>query len=297
MSIIKQPYNGAKVGHIRQLLLNNAQAGKPVDYEIRVDDLKVIPRTNDPEQFDDHEEFITEDTGSVLFILYDGTSRRSTRHLFLLKQKTEEPKPVEKEPGLSGVEVDKLINDKLREEKRQWQYEQLEKENQQLQKQLEEAETYMEKLENQLLEAQGKRKLSDMNWGEIASVAAEALIRRNSHLIAKIPGGEGLAGVIKQDTIRQSSTGTDQEYETTFTRVESEEEHLPVKESVVQSLSEEDQAMVGFLRQLEERFDQQEMKQVITLLNLLADNPELIVPVLELIHESKEGNHHQKDAA
>ena len=39
------PYTSERMSMLKQLLVNYAESGKPTDYEIRVDDMKIVPRT------------------------------------------------------------------------------------------------------------------------------------------------------------------------------------------------------------------------------------------------------------
>ena len=103
-------YSHEKIGLLKQMLVNSTEAGKPSDYEIRVDDMKVVPRTNDIDQFDNHEEFITDETRKVVVLVYDGNSRRNVRYNDKLQ---EEKQPLPQQNGLSGVEVEKIISEKL----------------------------------------------------------------------------------------------------------------------------------------------------------------------------------------
>lgn len=270
MSITRQKYNSGKISLLRQLLFNNKQSGKPTDYEIRVDDMKVVPRTNDPEQFDNHEEFVNEETHSVIIILYDGQSRKNTRHIFEMK---EEPKP-EQNP-MSGVDIDKMVDEKVTQVRKQWEYEQLEKENTALKEKKEEAEEYISKLQGIIEDMKTQRAKGDLQWGEIAGIAAEGILRRNTHLIAKVPGMAGLAGVIEQDNKAQPQQvpSPQPEVEATFQKKSDEE------------LSGEDKEWLNFLRQLQSRFSEEEMKQLLTLLNQLAQKTKAIEPAITFINQ------------
>lgn len=75
-----QTYSAERITMLKQTLLNSAEASKPRDYEIRVDDMKVVPRTNDTEQFDNYEEFVTEETKKIIVLIYDGTSPAGRTH-------------------------------------------------------------------------------------------------------------------------------------------------------------------------------------------------------------------------
>lgn len=287
MSIIRNPYSNAKIAQLRQLLYNNKESGKPIEYEIRIDELRVVPRTSDPEQFDNHEEFIDEHTQSVHVILYEGISRKNTRYIFNVK---EEPKQEIKQPILSGVEVDKMVSDKISQERKQWKQEQLEKENQTLKAQLGEADDYINKLQTAIEEMKAKRmKLGDVHWGEIASVALEGLMRRNTHLLAKIPGAEGLAGIIAHDN-KEPKQLNEIETEASFKKKETGSETVEFEK-----INEEDKKLIDFLKQLQEAFSEEELKNIMLLLNLFVDKPKAIEPAIAFTREWKEAETKQEE--
>jgi hypothetical protein len=281
MSIVKNPYNSAKVAQIRQLLINNAQSAKPTDYEIHVDELKVVQRTNDPELFDNHEEFIDGDTKSVTIVLYDGSSRRCTKHLFALKETKSD------EQSLSGIEVNKIVNDKLENHRREWKFESLVKEKQEIEEQLKEAEEYIETLQSDLEEAKSKRKMSDMQWGDIASVALEGILRRNAHLLANIPGlGGALAGVFQEgQTIPDSTKSTEEKQEATFTFKEKQD-----------SLSEVEKRKIEFVDHIETAFQPSELEQLSEIIQLLMIHKKALVTVLQYLQKqhAQVGQQHEE---
>ena len=199
MNII--PYGNEKIGLLKQMLIIRSEAGKPSDYEIRVDDMKVVPRTNDIDQFDNHEEFITEETHKVVVLIYDGSSRRNTRYNYKLK---EEKQSQPQQNGLSGTEFEKLLNEKLEQREQKWKQELLEKENKELKQELAEAEEYTGNLATAIENLKSNRKVGDMQWAEMLGAAAESILRRNTDLISKVPGMGALAGVIEQDNKNQA---------------------------------------------------------------------------------------------
>jgi len=268
MSII--PYNSDRMSMLKQLLINNAESGKPTDYEIRVDDMKVVPRTNDVDQFDNHEEFVNEETRKVIVLIYDGTSRRNTRHTFLLK---EEKKP-QQQNTLSGIEVQKMVSEQLTRHKKEWERELLEKENTDLKKKLEEADEFIEKQGAAIEKLKSGRKLEDFQWGELLGIAGESLLRRNTHLIAKVPGMKGLAGIIDKDNVEAEKQIEIPKPETEASFKMKEEKPDPEKKEP--EMNKEDKDRLHFLRQLQERFSEDELRQVLTLLNTLVDKPQAI---------------------
>lgn len=289
-----QTFTPENISRLKKTLVNSAEAGKPQDYEIRVDDMKVVPRTNDVEQFDNYEEFITNDTKKIVVLVYDGSSRRNEKYNFLCKEESKE-KPREK--GLSGTEVKQLVSQELEQEKKQWKYELLEKELKDVKKKFDEAEEYIGTLTSAIKDLKEGRKMEDIKWGELAGVALEGVLRRNTHLIAKVPGMQGLAGIIEQDTKQQekqlASPHKEPEMEASFEmkkgndseKERSDEKNDGGNQNENYVVSKDDKGHVDFLRQLQQRFDKEQLGQIITLLNMFVDKPQAIIPAIMLTKE------------
>lgn len=273
MSIERTPYSSEQTGQLRQLLQNHFRAGKPLDYEILVDKLKVIPRTNNPEQFDEYEDFVTEDTKSITIIIYEGNSKRNSRNIFTLKEeKTAEA------AQLSGIEIENMVKEKFQKEKKEWEYNLLVKEKDEIKSQLEEAEEYIEQLENKIQEIAESKSQFSQKWGDIASIALEGIIRRNAHKIANFPGASALAGIFADDTpVAEPSETT--EGEASYERVSNEEENI---------ISEEDQTKISFVNQLEENLNDEEFAQLMNIIKFLFENTQTLKPTIEFLKKIKE---------
>lgn len=284
-------YSAERMNLLKQTLINSTEVGKPQDYEIRVDDMKVVPRTNDVDQFDNHEDFVLDETKKVIVLIYDGASRRNTRHTFHFK---DERKPNAKDENvLNGTEVEKLVTDTLEQKERQWKYDLLEKENAQLRQEVKEADEAYDKALQVIEELKGKRKLEDVQWGELLGIAGEAILRRNTHMLAKVPGMQGLAGFIEQDNQSQEKQLPEPEPEpeakATFAKAkpkgESGEEGM--KDDAVKStaISEEEKNRLDFLRHLQDRLNAEELQRVVALLSLLIKYPRSIEPAIVYVIE------------
>lgn len=152
MALAKEMYSANRVNLIYQLLKNEADNGTPKEYDVKVDELKVVSRTNDPERFYSHEEFVLPETRNITINIYDSKSHRCTRYILLLRE--EEPSKQE----LSGIE--KSINTKMLQERKKWEYDQLKKEYDDLKEQLDESEEYADALKTKIdqLEAEKSNK-------------------------------------------------------------------------------------------------------------------------------------------
>jgi hypothetical protein len=285
MSIIKSNYSSGKVTLLRQLLENNAQAGTPTDYEIRVDGMKVIPRTNNHELFDNHEDFVNQETAEITIILYEGNSRRSTRHVLSLKEEPKKETVPPPAPGLSGVEVEKMMEDKLRAQRQEIEFGLLRKEVKELKERAEDSEQYADELEGVVEKAKANgNKIGGLHWGEIAGVAFEGILRRNAHLLLKIPGAEGLAGLLTGDSGAKLEEGKQQPVTETFFK-EKEGPEAAEENDSFKKANQEERDMEGFIGTLQTHFKTEEkVKMVFNLLNTLVAKPQAIEPAIIFVH-------------
>ncbi len=277
MAIVKEKYTAQKINLLFQLLQSDYEDGRPREYDICVDDLKVVRRTTDPEKFFAHEDFINEETNYITVTLYEGTSKRNTRYVYNMKDGE-----VEK-AGLSGIE--QTVNDKINAQRKQWDFEQLQKENEDLKGELEEQNEYIEKLETMLEEEKSKKASIKDNWSEVFSLALEGMVRRNTHLLNGIPLiGQGLAGVVEQDNkrIEDKVENTDSKVEerhVTFQKVHKDEGALS---------NEEEKKLVAYYKKLQQTFTKEELTTIVQIIGLFSMEKENIQTVYEMLTEEAE---------
>lgn len=179
MAIINEKYSTSRINMIYQMLRNEAEQGQPKEYDISVDELKVISRSNDPERFFQHEDFVQPETRNITICLYDGSSRRCTRYVLLMKEE-----PVAKN-ALDGIEH--TINEKLQQERRQWEYEQLRTENQELKQQIEDAEEYQDGLLQTIKQLEEQKGTTSSRITETILNLAGMYFAKNPQVLNGIP--------------------------------------------------------------------------------------------------------------
>ncbi len=200
MAIIKEAYSANRINLIYQLLKNEAENKQPKDYDVRIDELKVVSRTADPERFFDHEDFILADTKSVTINIYDGMSNRCTRYNLLLK---DEPA----KDGLAGIE--QAVTTQIAQERSKWEYEQLKKDYEEKVQELEEAEEYHKQLEAEILQLKEDKNKSSNKLTETLVGLAGVYLSQNPKALNGIPLLGGLFN--NSDTMGQSSQTEDEE--------------------------------------------------------------------------------------
>jgi len=276
MAIVKEKYTAQKINLFFQLLQSDHEDGRPREYDICVDDLKVVRRTTDPEKFFSHEDFINEETKFITITLYEGTSKRNTRYVYNMKDG-------EVENTLLGIE--QTVNDKISAQRKQWDFEQLQKENEDLKGEMEEQNEYIEKLETMLEEERSKKASIKDNWSEVFSLALEGMVRRNTHLLNGIPLiGQGLAGVVEHDNKRLEDKIENAESKTEERHASFQKAHN-VEKNVI---SEEEKKLIAYYQKLQQTFTKEELTTIIQIIGLFSMEKQNIQTVYEMLTEESE---------
>ena len=273
MPYIEETYSQQKIDNLFQYLQSSKEQGEAEDYEIFVDSFKVVKRTNDVSRFESYANYIQPQTKTLTILIYDGTSPRNTKHVFKLKE--------DEKQTLSGLDIDNRITEKLQTEKEKWETELLKKEHETLKADLEQAHNYIDELEEKLeLTKDKKFRMGDINVGEFASVVLEGIVRRNPQMLAKLPGGEALAGVFIEDNEEKQkllNAAPEAEPKVSF--------KMKGEENTENALSEEDKASLGFIKQLNEVFNREQMTNVMLILDVLAKTPDDIEKTIQFLSD------------
>lgn len=275
------PYNDVKLSQFKMWLHDMVDKGEGKYIEVYVDDVKVVPRTNRIESIDDHKVYLDDSTETVKVFTYNTeNSNRYQQFTFFIEKKKSIEHPVQNQTpqvqqpqGLSGIELENKINQSLAQERERWQNDLMKRDYETCQKKLTEAEDYIEELEEKLNVYKSKKlHLGDVNLGEVASIVLEGMVKRNPHWVAKLPGGDALAGLIAKEAT-ENGTAEVIESEVVFKK----------KTPVEDGMSEEMKAQLGFLKQLESHFNQEQLDKIMLILQSFVEEPKNIETVFELL--------------
>jgi len=275
MAITSETYDQLKIDKLKLYLQTQADRNAARYYEIYVDNLKAVHKTNDIQEFDSYEDYMTEDTDRIRILVYSTNSQspRNDQYVYRMK-KQEEQKTIVQQQGLSGIEIESRMEEKLQTHRERWEHEALVKELEQTKQQLKESEEYAEKLMAELQEYRSKKlHWGNVNLGELASVVVEGIVRRNPQMVAKLPGGEALAGIIEQDNKERGTTTTTHETEVSFK-----------KKSDTPELSDEEKGYLNFMRGIAESFDDEEIVILTQVITKLEEDTTQLKPVAELLN-------------
>lgn len=276
MARSKTKYDPLKIDKLKHLISSSHQKGTPRDYEIFVDEMRVVDRTSDPEEFDSYQDYIDDDTRYIRFILYyTQSSPRNEQFIYELQS----ARSFGTNSELSGVDIDNKIGERLFAERQKWETEQKQKEQQKeiedLTTKLKDAEEYITTLENNVEDLKTNGTKVRAGWGEIASVALEGIIRRNPQLLSAIPGGEAVAGILAGTEQSPKSVETEPQAEVSFQSVPTAPQNNPV---------DSDSAFI--IQMMKESFEPTQIAKVWEILRELAESPDSIETVLELLQTS-----------
>jgi hypothetical protein len=277
-------FDQQKVDRLKNHLVAMAAKNHAKHYEIFVDALKAVPKTDEPNDFDGYEDYMTPDTEQIKIVIYNtASSPRNDQYVFLMKARNREEAT---NLGLSGMPVKTFSRNSASEWREAHQRKTteameilaLKKENAELRKELTEAEEYADTLAAAVEAAkENANKIGGVHWGEVLSVALEGLVRRNTHIIAQIPAVSGLAGLIEKDNSRPAPVQ------------ENADVSFKKKEKVAEpAWNEQEKEFVNLFKELQKHFDEHEIGQIIEILDAFSKDKSQLQPVLELVQQNEE---------
>jgi hypothetical protein len=285
MPIQFDKFEQSKVDRLKSHLVTMAAKGQAKPYEIFVDSLKAIPKTDEPSEFEGYEDYLTPDSSQIKIVIYNSAvSPRNDQFVFLLKAKDREEAT---QIGLSGFTSDSFsvgkINewrqDKAKKSAEQMEIQNLKRQIAELEELIEEKDEQLEQFSDAIVDAKRNgNKIGGIDIGEAFSVALEGLVRRNTELLAKVPMMEGLAGIIEEDNKRVK----DKKQETTSDA----EVNFKKKESQASNLSQDEKVFIDFFKELRSHFTENEMGLVFEILENLSKDKEQLQTVVELLQNS-----------
>jgi hypothetical protein len=270
MPLIEEKFDQHRIDILKRHLQREKEKGRTKDFEILVDGFKVVSRTDDLNEFEDYEQEVKDDTRNVSILIYDGTStNRNTRYSFSLQRG---PATDRGNQPLNGLgEVEQVIAQKLEEREQEHERTRLKEQLTATKEQLAEAEEYAETLEKRIKEMEDKRYTQAVSLGEVASVVLKTLVKEHA---ARIPGGQALAGLLGADieettpAIAQPATEGAASFE---------------RQPVTEELTEETRNRLSLIAQMQQRFNEQQMIAVFSIIDHLAVSPDKIGQVITML--------------
>jgi hypothetical protein len=143
MAVSTAKYDPFKIDKLRNYLEDMAQKGHARPFEVFVDNLKIVPKTDAVELFNGFEGYIDEETEKIRILIYDTpSSPRNNQYVYSLKETS---------AGLNGPgSIDEIVTRKLAHQSMQFELAGLKKELEETKNELTDAEQDNEELREQL---------------------------------------------------------------------------------------------------------------------------------------------------
>jgi len=269
MKEINRRYDPVRLSSIKRMLLNETKEGTPRYYEIWVDDVKMVEKTNEVEKFSSYEDHVFDETEKITINIFTSTQSSPhivTRYNFTFEE--DEKQPSQPMNGFGLGEIEARINEKVSQERERWDCDQVRKDLASAKEKLAEAEEYAEKLQTVIDET--KTKLQQVSgMGEITSIIKDLAI---PYLTGKKPDE------------KQTLSGSEKpQGEASFKMKSSEESN---------DSSEAERHLLEFGRSLRENFTQEEFEMILSIIDEFVKDKTNIKPVQELLNI---GTNQQKD--
>lgn len=217
-------YNQEKIELIKHNLEAHRDLGQTKFYEIFVDGLRAVPKTDEIAHFEDYEMYLSPTTEELKIVLYQGNSQRSDKFIFTFEKKVESKQSLLtlKEEIIKELQQTSLGN-APENMKEQLKYSLMERDLADsqakvnaLQEEIDEHTDYIEILEKKVEDLQNKlytsqqaeaskNRLYEMSFALLTK--GSEFIKRNPEILTKIPVlGEALAGDIMRQNAEEDNT-------------------------------------------------------------------------------------------
>lgn len=261
MKEITNTYEPSRLETIKRVLENEQRRGSPRFYEVWVDGVKVVEKTDNPDDFSKYEEFIFADTQKVTVNLF--TSSPTSAHIVSRLHFTFGEEQKTKDESLRGFglgEVEARINEKVTQERERWECDQVRKELEATKFKLKESEEYSEKLEGTIDEM--IKKLEEAkSQSDFAGILKDIAL---PHLLGK------------KSEDKQALSGSEKQSQ--------EEASFKMKSSEDPSLTDEDKFFVELGKNMRQSFTEDEFDMALSVIREFVRDKSNIKPVTELLN-------------
>ena len=288
--ITTEKYDLVRIERIRNFLESSTEKGKPKFYEIFVDNLKAVDKTDDIGCFDEYKMYMDENSQMVKILIYTSTENcpRNDKFIFSVRNPQEE----KRQEQLNGIDFQNKIDLAIQQERDRTQLLQLQKELEATKAQLEEAEEYGESLQEKLVELQLSFKqfkekrigLSEMNTGRLVGFVTNYFIKSYPSLAKKVPVLSTLSGFLTDDAESAEQLGdvpqTSSEGSVSFSKKNADLNSAP-------EFDGETKQKLAFIEEMEDAFSTDQLQQVCEIIKGLQAHPDQIGILHSLFYPSK----------
>ncbi|MDP1801868.1 MAG: hypothetical protein Q8L81_10980 [Bacteroidota bacterium] len=266
-SVKHEKYEPKIVATILLLLTNAQKINQPRLFEVYVNDLAVVPKTDDIAQLDDYQDYINEETTIIKIFVYHYNQKSSDKFfLHISPESLQEAKNRE----LSGITPVRTENDLREKWEKDKDYEALKEENTELRAQIDINEKALAKAakENRMI-----RERMDVKFKDRVSMFLDGIVQ--SEFVKKnFPGAEVLKDFVKKES-EGNLSGDDNDEE-----VLEEEE---IEEINQRTLTIEEEKHLLLLKDIKAKVGTTHLASIMYLLDLFATNPNSIESAIKVV--------------
>ncbi|MDZ4793081.1 MAG: hypothetical protein SGI83_02280 [Bacteroidota bacterium] len=151
-------YTPEAVETIYKMMQNHVQSGRKPQYEIYVDNLPIVPRTDNLNLFETYSQHIGSDSRELKIVVYQGKSNHNDKYLFRMGEET--PMPQQSMGGFENQSFEGILSQRLMEAEQRWEQTRLQEKMEGLGKELVENEKYIDLLEGKIKKFESEAKAS-----------------------------------------------------------------------------------------------------------------------------------------
>lgn len=287
--ITTERYDPVRIERIRHFLESSTEKGKPKFYEIFVDNLKAVDKTDDIGCFDEYKMYMDENTQMIKILIYTSTENcpRNDKFIFSVHNAQEE----KKQEKLNGIEIQNKIDSAIQQERERNLILQLQKELEETKKQLKESDEYAdtleEKLENYQQEFQQFKEkrigLTEMNTARLVGYVTDYFINSYPTLAQKVPLLSTLSGFLSEEnTLPEQLEGTPpvSSGSTVSFSKQASDKHASQSDSEIE-------IKLAFFKEMEDAFPEPQLQEVFDIIKAMAAQPDQINIIHTLLYPSK----------
>lgn len=281
MKTESKPYSPVEIDRLYYRLENQAKAGQPLFFEIRVDGQACVPVTCELQRFEELDRFISEDTRKITIIIYPFSHRRHKEfHRFHIGEASPTLGTVQQEitPEINRIEIEQSVLERMEKQRLQERIGELEK-------QLSEAEAYAMDLQARCEELTVKpNHIGKLDLGALLGSVLTNVAVNYPKVLEDVPVLNGVAQSIRKSDAEQKGQQQSPTGESSF-RMKNQSN--AEKESETQTMSEEDKEHHKAIQRLADfisaHFDQSEKSLLSLIIIALGEDTSKLTTVADLL--------------
>ncbi len=282
MPEVNNKYSEQKVHDLKRFLQREIEKGRAKDYEIQIDGFKVVTRTDDLSEFDEFAGEISDDTGTLSILVFDGKgTNRNTRYNYHVNAQELSSTPLN---GFGGLgEVGQRVKQLMKEQENEKAIVELNEQVASLQDDVDDRQKLIDKLEKEIeslrqLADENKYHLGGVSVTELATETIKLYISGKKFTNPKVAQFAGLLGALggigaPMPTGGGNQPGQEQDAQATFSEAQP-----------AAAWSRAQEQFMGLATALEGKFSPQEVECIHQMVAVILHYPEKLPQAAQLLN-------------